>query len=103
MAIFPKVQSPCPFVDRLSTMMAGDVCRACKRQVFDLSAMSDGERVAFMKGRSSRVGVSYKMRATPAVRAAMIPAGLAAPAAACPDETSVVVVVTGGGITDPAN
>ena len=36
MAVFPKVQSPCPYKGQLSEIMDGDTCRLCNRQVFDL-------------------------------------------------------------------
>ena len=103
MAIFPKIQSPCPYKGDLSAIMDGDVCRLCKREVFDLSGMSDGERVAFMKGCAGEVCVSYRLR--PALAAAAFAvAAIAVPtaAAACSDSTEVEVVMVGG-IKDPAN
>jgi predicted Fe-S protein YdhL (DUF1289 family) len=105
MAIYPKIQSPCPYIDRLSTIMDGDMCRMCKRQVFDLTDMSDGERVAFMKGCSGEVCVSYKFSVRPAIAAAALAVAafaLPAAAAAC-DATEDVLIVTGGGIRDTAN
>jgi predicted Fe-S protein YdhL (DUF1289 family) len=103
MAIFPKIQSPCPYKGNLSDIMDGDVCRLCKREVFDLTAMSDGERVAFMKSCTGEVCVSYRMPVRLAA-AAIAVAAIAAPtvAAACADATGETVVVTGG-IKDPAN
>jgi predicted Fe-S protein YdhL (DUF1289 family) len=104
MAIFPKIQSPCPYKGNLSAIMDGDVCRLCKRQVFDLTRMNDGERVAFMEGCSDQVCVTYRFPVRPAVAAAALAvAAIAVPtaAAAC-DATSETVVVTGG-IKDPAN
>jgi hypothetical protein len=104
MAIFPKIQSPCPYKGDLSAIMDGDVCRLCERQVFDLTAMSDGERVAFMKGCAGEVCVSYRLPLRPALAAAAIAAAaIAVPtaAAACSDATEVVVFT--GGIKDPAN
>jgi hypothetical protein len=103
MAVFPKIQSPCPYKGDLSTIMDGDVCRLCEREVFDLSGMSDGERIAFMKGCAGEVCVTYRLR--PALAAAAFAvAAIAMPtaAAACSDSTEVVVIVTGG-IKDPAN
>jgi predicted Fe-S protein YdhL (DUF1289 family) len=103
MAMFPKIQSPCPYKGDLSAIMDGDVCRLCKREVFDLSGMSDGERVAFMKGCAGEVCVSYRLR--PALAAAALAvAAIAAPtaAAACSDSTEVEVIIVGG-IKDPAN
>lgn len=104
MAIFPKIQSPCPYKGDLSAIMDGDVCRLCERQVFGLTAMSDGERVAFMKGCAGEVCVSYRLPLRPALAAAAIAAAaIAVPtaAAACSDATEVVVFM--GGIKDPAN
>jgi predicted Fe-S protein YdhL (DUF1289 family) len=102
MALFPKIQSPCPYVDRLSSIMDGDMCRVCKREVFDLTNMSDDERVSFMKGCAGEVCVSYKIPIRVAA-AALVVAGSAMPmaAAACDDVTTIVV--TGGGIKDSAN
>lgn len=104
MAIFPKIQSPCPYKGDLSAIMDGDVCRLCERQVFDLTAMSDGERVAFMKGCAGEVCVSYRLPLRPALAAAAIAAAaivVPTAAAACSDATEVVVFM--GGIKDPAN
>lgn len=101
MAIFPKIQSPCPYRGDLSAIMDGDMCRMCKRQVFDISALSDAERVAFISGCAEEVCVSYRfpMRAA---AAAIALATLGAPIAAAQDfdETDMIVV---GGINDPAN
>ena len=105
MAIFPKIQSPCPYLGELSSIMDGDMCRACNRQVFDLTGMSDGQRVAFMKGCSGEVCVSYRISKRTALAAAMVFAAVAAPtaAAACSDAVEETIVVSGGGIADPAN
>lgn len=105
--MFPKIQSPCPYIDRLSSIMDGEMCRVCKREVFDLTDMSDGERVAFMKSCSGEVCVTYRFAVRPAIAAAAFAAAaLALPtaAAACGDDTEIqTVIVTGGGIKDPAN
>ena len=45
--LFPKIQSPCPYKGNLADVMDGDVCRLCKREVTDLTALGDDERVAF--------------------------------------------------------
>jgi predicted Fe-S protein YdhL (DUF1289 family) len=104
MAIFPKIQSPCPYMGQLSSIMDGDMCRVCKRQVFDLSDMSDGERVAFMKGCTGDVCVSYKFTVRPALAAAMVAAAvIAAPMSAAAQDATSEIVITGGGINDPAN
>ena len=109
MAIFPKIQSPCPYVDRLDEVMDGDMCRLCNRQVFDLTSMTDGERVAFMKGCSSEVCVSYRFPVGRAMAAAVTAAVLATPGVALAQQMPVdasqldYIVVTAGAIKDPAN
>lgn len=83
MAIFPVVQNPCPYKSRLSEVMEGDMCRMCKRQVIDLSAMTDAGRMAFMRGCAQEVCVSYRLPVRPAIAAAALAASLLAlPAAA---------------------
>ncbi len=104
MAIFPKIQSPCPYKANLAAMMDGDMCRMCKRQVHDITDWTDTQRVSFLAGCSEEVCVSYTLPVKVAAAAAMAIATLAAPMAAaaqdCPD-TEVYVIV--GGIHDPAN
>src|SRR5438105_40030 len=105
MAIFPKIQSPCPYKGEISSIMDGDMCRLCKRQVFDLTEMSDDARVAFMKGCTGEVCVSYRFPLRPVLAAAALAAAtIAVPtaAAACTDARTEMVVLVGG-INDPAN
>lgn len=101
MALFPKIQSPCPYKNNLAAVMDGDMCRMCKRQVFDLTDMSDGARVAFLEGCTGEVCVSYRQRVRPALAAAAIAAAaLVAPVAAAACETTDTEWVTVGGIKD---
>jgi len=105
MALYPKIQSPCPYKNNLAAIMDGDVCRMCKRQVVDITAMSDDQRIALIKGCKDEICVSYKFPVRPAIAAAAIAAAaIVAPtaAAACSDPVEVDVVVVGG-IKDPAN
>lgn len=105
MALYPKIDSPCPYKGDLSAILDGDVCRLCKREVFDLTAMGDAERVAFMKGCAGEVCVTYRMPMRTALAAAALAAAVAAvptAAAACSDPTNVEMVIVGG-IKDPAN
>jgi hypothetical protein len=113
MAFFPKIQSPCPYKSQLASMMEGDSCRICQRQVFDLDGWSDGERRAFLAGCSTDVCVSYRLPAAVAAAAA----ALAFPAAAAAQDQGAVAqapalgaaidyqepefVVCIGGIKDP--
>jgi predicted Fe-S protein YdhL (DUF1289 family) len=106
MALYPKIDSPCPYKGDLSAIMDGDVCRLCKREVFDLSAMSDAGRVAFLKGCAGEVCVTYRMPMRTALAAAALAAAVVAvptAAAACSNPTEVEDVFVTGGIKDPAN
>jgi hypothetical protein len=104
MSIYPKIQSPCPYKGDLSAIMNDDVCTLCNRRVFDLTDMSDAERVAFMS-RCGQVCVSYKFPLRAAAAAAIaVAAVVATPLAAAADPTSddeAIIVV--GGMIDPAN
>jgi hypothetical protein len=108
MAIFPKIQSPCPYKSQLASVMDGDICRMCKRQVFDLSELRDEERLVFLKGCKEEVCVSYRLPVRTAAAAAMMVAAVAAPMAAAAEDASAAVAVevydlVVGGINDPAN
>ena len=102
MALYPKIESPCPYKGDLSAIMDGDVCRLCKREVFDLTLMGDAGRVAFMKSCSGEVCVTYRMPMRSALAAAALVAVPTA-AAACSDAIEIQTVVVTGGIKDPAN
>jgi predicted Fe-S protein YdhL (DUF1289 family) len=86
MAIFPRVQSPCPYESDLASVMDGDMCRMCERRVFDLSFMSDEERMAFLAGCTGEICVSYRLPFRPALAAAAMAAALALPSAAAAQE-----------------
>jgi predicted Fe-S protein YdhL (DUF1289 family) len=107
MALYPKIESPCPYKGGdLAAIMDGDVCRLCKREVFDLTAMGDAERVAFMTGCAGEVCVTYRMPMRTALAAAVLAAAVVAvptAAAACSDPTETYITVVVGGIKDPAN
>jgi predicted Fe-S protein YdhL (DUF1289 family) len=99
MAIFPKIQSPCPYKNNLAAIMDGDTCRMCKRQVFDLTDMRDEERVAFMQACVGEVCVSYRVPIRPALAAATLAAlSIAMPTAAAAQEDYMEIVV--GGVRD---
>lgn len=116
MGMFPKIQSPCPYQANLSAIMDGDMCRMCKRQVFDLTAMDDAGRIAFFETCEPEVCVSYAVPIRSALGAAALAAAAVAalPAAAqnvpAPQEVTVAaasadipgddeeILVVGGGI-----
>ena len=82
MPLFPKIAGPCPYKSDLAAVMDGDHCRMCDRQVFDLTAMTDGERLAFLASCTDQVCVSYSIPLRRAARAAMVAAAIAAPTVA---------------------
>jgi len=92
--MFPKIQRPCPYKNDLASIMDGDVCRVCVRQVHDLNAMSDVERAAFLASCSGDICVSYSLR--PAIATAVAALAFALPAAAQEVEYDEIIV---GGIT----
>lgn len=102
MALFPKIESPCPYKDDLNAIMDGDVCTMCERNVFDLTAMSDDERVSFLSSCSGEVCVSYKFPVVKAVAtAAMASAALlSAPAVSAQSADDLYcyddVIIVGG-------
>jgi hypothetical protein len=102
MPLFPKIARPCPYSSNLAAVIDGDHCRMCDRPVFDLTAMSDGERLAFLAGCGGEVCVSYAVALRPALRAAAMAAAIAMPAAAAgapavrPPVPPPLVVVAGG-------
>lgn len=100
MAIYPLIDSPCPYKGRLSEVMEGDTCRACKRQVHDITGMSDAGRRAFLKACRGEVCVSYRVAASTVVAISALAAAAAAsqPAAAQTDPTEHYDVVIVGGI-----
>lgn len=119
MAFFPKIQSPCPYKSRLASVMDGDFCRMCERQVFDLTDLTDPERKAFMAGCGEEVCVSYRFGpaiAAAALAAAAVPTAAAAQdlGPAVPSAASIAASTDAiasledfeifvGGIKDPAN
>jgi hypothetical protein len=106
MARFPMIDSPCPYKGKLAEIMDGDMCRLCERQVFDLTAWSDGERAAFLAGCADPVCVTYRRPLGPAIAAAaMAAAATMVPSAAAAQQSGAgqEMIVTVGGITDPRN
>lgn len=100
MALYPKIQSPCPYKGRIEDILDGEVCRLCRREVHDLTAMSDSERVAFMKSCTGEICVRYSVR--PAIAAAALAATLVTPTAAAACSTVQMEIVMVGGIKKPA-
>lgn len=82
MALFPRIQSPCPYKDSLGEIMDGSHCRMCDRQVHDITAMSDDERIALVSGCKDEICVSYRLTARTALAAAAMGAAFGMPMAA---------------------
>lgn len=92
------------------------MCRLCRRQVFDLSAMGEDDRIAFLQGCSEEICVSYRLPMRPAIAAAALAAAAIAMPAAAQDAPAPAPVAQAaqdygppegdfeiGGIKDPAN
>lgn len=77
MSLFPPIQRPCPYIDRLDSVMEGDFCRMCRREVHDLTAMDDAARAAFLAACGGDACVRYTLNVKPAVAAALIAASVA--------------------------
>lgn len=76
MSSFPRIHGPCPYLDRLDTIVDHGFCRKCRRDVHDLTVMDEQERADFVAGCGDAC-VSYTMSAKPAVAAALIAASAA--------------------------
>jgi dihydrodipicolinate synthase/N-acetylneuraminate lyase len=84
MTPFPPIQRPCPYLDRLDTVIDVGFCRMCRRDVHDLTAMEGPERAAFLASCGGDACVSYTMNVKPALAAALIAASAAVLAAPDP-------------------
>jgi hypothetical protein len=100
MAIFPKIQSPCPYRGPLADILERDMCRLCHRQIVDLDPFTDAERTAFLAACKTQVCVSYSLR--PAIAAAMTAAALGVPLSAAAQDTDVEAILVVGGMIEPA-
>jgi hypothetical protein len=78
MSLLPLIQRPCPYIDRLESVMEGDFCRMCRRQVHDLTDMDDAGRAAFLAACGGDACVSYRLSVRPAIAAALLAASAAA-------------------------
>lgn len=114
MSRFPRINSPCPYKSQALSFMDGDMCRLCQRQVFDLSAMGEDDRIAFLKGCGEEICVSYRLPVRPAIAAAALAAAAMAMPAMAQDAAAPAPVAAQdygppegdfeiGGIKDPAN
>jgi hypothetical protein len=104
MAVYPLIDSPCPYKGRLSEIMQGDTCRMCSRQVHDLNTMADSERRTFLKSCQGEVCVSYKVAAGTALAlTALAASAIAAPQASAQPPEAERFMVFVGGIKDGSN
>jgi hypothetical protein len=66
MALFPKIDQPCPLGIDEQRRIAG-YCGRCSMTVHALDAMGEAERVALLGSARGSVCVSYRTRRTPGV------------------------------------
>jgi hypothetical protein len=62
MACFPKIDQPCPLGIDAQKRIDG-YCGHCSKAVHSLDAMSDAERIGFLRNASGPMCVSYRVRA----------------------------------------
>lgn len=74
MPFFPKITRPCPVADDLASHMKGQHCTLCKKDVHDLTHMSDQERRVFLGQCQGEVCISYSMPAKAVFAAAALAA-----------------------------
>src|SRR3954467_5728191 len=77
MTPFPKIQRPCPYLDRLDAVIDAGFCRMCSRDVHDLTAMDERERAGFLAPCGGGACVSSTLTVTPALAPALIAASAA--------------------------
>lgn len=83
MGLFPVVQSPCPYKGPISDILEGSTCTLCKREVHDLGAMAQADRIALLDGCKDEVCVRYAVPRASAIAAiALGAAAMASPAMA---------------------
>lgn len=101
MAVYPLIESPCPYKGKLSEILDGDICRLCHREVHDLTGMSGADRRAFLKSCRGEVCVSYSVAAVTAASLGLLAASaIAAPSASAQttDPTEQIHFVIVGGL-----
>jgi hypothetical protein len=107
--MFPKIDSPCP-LSSLQLPKSGNFnCSACKREVHDLTQMSDVERQDFLSACEGKVCVSYSVKSginklkKAAVAGVFVvtASGLALPLAAQEINEDFEDIVVTGGIDNP--
>ena len=107
MPAFPKITSPCPYKGDISDILTGETCKLCKRDVTNLSAMTQEDRISFLSSCSGEVCVRYEIPLKQAALAALVAGasvtGLqtanAQDAEICSPPEPVYIIV--GGIRDP--
>jgi len=78
MGLFPLVQSPCPYKGPLKDILDGSICRLCDREVHDISALSEAERIELVSGCTDEICVTYKVSKRSAIAALALGAAASA-------------------------
>jgi hypothetical protein len=96
MSLFPRVQSPCPYKGKFADIMQGNQCRLCKREVVDITDMTDEARKSFLDACDTEVCISYRVGAKSAL-AAMAMSAVAVPTAAAAQDSEEPATTTEDG------
>ncbi|MGN6521108.1 MAG: hypothetical protein ACTHK2_16985 [Dokdonella sp.] len=96
MACFPKIDQPCPLGIDAQRRIAG-FCNHCSKAVHGLDAMSDAERIAFVRNAPGPICVSYRLRRGVALGLGVALAiSVAVPGQADPVGTEIQATVSAG-------
>ena len=96
MACFPKIDQPCPLGIDAQRRIAG-FCGHCSKAVHGLDAMSDAERIAFVRNAPGPICVSYRVRRGVALGlGAALAISVAVPGQADPVGTEIQASVAAG-------
>ncbi|HEY6941537.1 hypothetical protein [Dokdonella sp.] len=99
MACFPKIDQPCPLGIDAQRRVAG-YCGHCRKAVHGLDAMSDADRIAFVRHSQGPICVSYRVRRGAALGlGAAFALTLASPGQADPVGIDVRATVESGAAT----
>jgi hypothetical protein len=104
MALFPKIDQPCPLGIDEQKRIDG-YCGRCNKAVHSLTAMSESDRLAFLGNATGPVCVSYRVNVRRSVGAGLGAAALALSMAGplyATDAPQILQSATGGHAVDAA-
>ncbi len=102
MSKLPKIDSQCPYPGALSDIVSDKFCSLCEREVHDLEALAEVERLALLRSHKQEICVSYRFPLARAAAAVLAAATFATPlGAAAEDVEDMRQIVIVGAIKTP--